>query len=189
MKKSRLMIPVIILLTVFLSACGSSVEKLSAEEEAVCGEWAYVHDKDTTVLGLYKDRKAKYENRKYTFYGDDSQIRLNDQKGNSISFRYRMEDDGMLLYRKAEYTYDGEGEPSGLIGQWKSAENWTFQFTESGTFLEDGFFSGIYTVDEEAGTFTLIYQDQFEDTECYYSLDGNKLSIEYPWKMVRTGSK
>ena len=34
-----------------------------------------------------------------------------------------------------------------------------------------------------------MYNDPIEDAVLYYSLDGDKLAIEYPWPMVPTGSQ
>ena len=42
--------------------------------------------------------------------------------------------------------------------------------------------------DEEAGTIKLMYDDPIEDTLLYYSIDGDDMTIDYPWPMVKTGS-
>jgi hypothetical protein len=70
-----------------------------------------------------------------------------------------------------------------------SGEKMVLLFTDKGTFLEDGYFPGYYTVDEANSTLKLVYNDQFEDTICYFRLEGDKLYIEYPWPMVKMSSK
>ena len=51
--------------------------------------------------------------------------------------------------------------------------------------MEDGYFPGTYTVDEESGSFRLHYAGgQLDDTVCYFTLDGDALTVEYPWRMV-----
>ena len=94
--------------------------------------------------------------------------------------------DKLYIYEQTTYKYDGEGEPEGLIGQWSCAEKkWKFEFTDDGTFMEDGYFPGYYIVDEAEGSFKLIYNDRFEDTVCYYNITGDELLLEYPWCMVK----
>ena len=39
--------------------------------------------------------------------------------------------------------------------------------------------------EEGDSSFKLMYIDHFEDTVCYYTLDGNVLMVEYPWQMVK----
>ena len=55
-------------------------------------------------------------------------------------------------------------------------------------FLEDGTFVGTFTEDPEAGTVQLVYlQQMFDDTLCYFRLEGNDvLKMEYPWPLVET---
>ena len=163
-----------------LSACGKKVEG------AFIGDWAYVHETTKTVLALNDNGKAEYLGDSYKYTADDDFLYLESSKEN-IKLRYRMDGEKLYIYQTTEYTYDGEGNPSDIIGNWVCTEKkWSFEFTEEGTFKEDGYFPGYYTVDEEAGTVKLIYNDHFEDTSFYYVLDGNKLTIEYPWETVRT---
>lgn len=189
--KKRNLLPVVLLLQIvlLLAACGKQGAPLSEEAKAICGDWAYIHDRDTTVFSAKENGTAKYEDEKYSFTCEDGFVVLTSKKGEISRLRYRLDDEGMLLYKNTEYTYSGTGEPNGIIGQWSSAENWTFEFTDSNTFMEDGYFPGVYTVDAENGTFTLVYNDKFEDTLCYYHTEGNKLYIEYPWRMVPTGTE
>ena len=83
------------------------------------------------------------------------------------------------------YEYKDEGTPDGIIGNWYNAEKkWSFEFTSSGTFKEDGYFPGYYTLGEDGTSISLVYNDHFLDSTLYYSIDGNQLTLEYPWPMV-----
>ena len=180
-----------VLLVLSLTGCGKAEKSsLSAEAQNVCGSWAYIHDRETAVAIFRENGTAEYEDARYSFECEDGFIVLTDKKGNTTKLRYELDADGMLLYRNTTYSFSGEGQPDGLVGQWTCPEtNWTFEFTGAGTFLEDGYFPGIYTVDEQNQVIKLIYNDQFEDTTCYYSLGNDTLNMEYPWRMVKTDSK
>ncbi len=155
--------------------------------DEVAGDWAYIHDPETIVLSIGKDGKAAFDGIDYKASADDRFITLSDENGEKTEHRYRVDSTGNLFfYETAVYTFDGEGEPEGLIGVWNDSEtNWSFEFTDKGTFKEDGYFPGTYVVNDEAGTIRLTYNDMFTDTICYYSISGNKMTIEYPWEMVK----
>ena len=172
-----------LLMTLLLAACGGRV--LSPEEEALCGRWAYNHDPGKAVLTLKKNGSADYEGNRYDFTCDGQYIRLTDRKGDILDLRYQMENGGMILYIPTEYQC--EGSPDGLVGLWRcEPKNWSFEFKADGTFSEDGAFTGHYITDEEAGTFTLNYLEPFDDATCHYTLNGDVLTVEYPWAMVPT---
>jgi len=129
--------------------------------------------------------------------GGDTKTAINVEGTSSVSYLWTDEDldniklyevtkNGMLLYQSKEYTFDGGKDASKLIGMWRSG-NSLFEFTEKGTFDEDGYFFGHYLIDEEAGTIKLMYEAPLEDTILYYNLDGEKLTIDYPWPMVLKG--
>ena len=59
-----------------------------------------------------------------------------------------------------------------------------FQFNEDGKFCEDNIFYGYYSVDEEASTIKLMYDEPLQDALLYYRLNGNELTIDYPWTLV-----
>lgn len=182
----------IVLMLMLTTACskkGNNTAK-SKDAQEVYGSWAYIHDKNTVVAEFNKDGTAKYDGKDYSFDYDSKFIRLKSSDGETLQLRYTLDDDGMYLYKKTTYTYDGEGNADSLVGEWTcKEENWTFSFTQKGTFKEDGYFPGHYTVDNKNSTFKLIYNDQFEDTVCYFNLEDNKLDIEYPWRMVRASNK
>ena len=184
MKPIRLIFLLLILLlsATLLLSCGNV--PLTAEEENLVGKWAYSHDPKKAELTIRRDGKAVYGKKAYRFSIDSERITLTDAAGAELSLRYQLNEDGMLLYRQAVYIR--EEEQDGITGLWSCpAENWSYQFTPQGTFLEDGVFPGYYSVDEEASTFKLMYSSHFEDTVCYYQLDGNSLLVEYPWQMVK----
>ncbi len=177
---------VIAILVVALAGCGKNDSNLSEAQKKVCGSWAYVHDKETEVLKLKDDGTAKYEKNKYTYEVNDTYITLMNTKGETVKFRYEMDGEDMLLYFETEYEYSGETEPNGIIGVWSNEKKWSFEFTTDGTFMEDGYFPGYYFQDEATKSVKLVYNDHFEDTTIYYTVDGNKLTLQYPWKMVTT---
>ncbi len=181
---------VIVLILLLMTACGKNNTALSEEAQGICDSWAYIHDKETAIAVFHKDGTAQYEGEDYSFECDSQFIKLKNSEGETTKLRYSLDDEGMYLYSNNTYTFSGEGEPSGLIGEWSCAEKkWSYSFTEEGTFLEDGFFPGYYTVDDENSTFKLVYNDQFEDTVCYFRIEENKMFIEYPWRMVKTSNK
>ena len=180
----------IMLIILLMTACGKNAAATSNEAKRICGSWAYTHDKKTAIAVFNKEGTAQYEGKDYSFECDSQFINLKDKDGNTIKLRYLINDEGMCLYSNNTYTFSGKGEPEGLVGEWSCAEkNWSYSFAEAGTFLEDGFFAGNYTVDDEKSTFKLVYNDKFDDTVCYFQLDDNKLQIEYPWPMVKTSNK
>lgn len=180
MKKRITLVCVLLLVLVTLAACGDDNNKLN-------GKWAYVHDTETAILVLKSNGTAIYNNDKYSYTYDDSFITLKASDGKDLKLRYEFDGADMFLYQPTVYVYDSEEVPDGLPGVWKGkeVEGWEFEFTESGEFKEDGYFPGYYVDDPENSRAKLIYNDQFEDTMIYYSIEGNELTIEYPWRMVK----
>ena len=167
-----------------LAGCARSAA-LSPAEQALVGKWAYDHDPKTAVLVLKQDGSAKYDGTKYDrFSFDGAFLTLTASDGTAQTIRCVQDVKGLLVYRST--VYERESGNDGLPGVWRDdADNWTFEFTNTGAFMEDGYFPGTYTVDEAAGSFRLHYAGgQLDDTVCYYTLDGNTLTVEYPWRMV-----
>ena len=180
----------IVLMVLLMTACGKNDTAKSEDAQKISGSWAYIHDRETEIAVFREDGIAQYEGKDYSFECDSQFINLKDTDGETIQLRYALDDEGMYLYSNNTYTFSGEGEPNGLIGEWTYEEkNWSYSFTEEGTFLEEGYFPGYYTVDDENSTFKLTYNDQFEDTVCYFRLEENNLHIQYPWRMVRISDK
>ena len=194
MKKSKFLptFLAVVLMLLLMTACNKNENDtaISNEAQSICGSWAYIHDKETAIAVFREDGTAQYEGKDYTFECDKQFIKLKDAYGEIIQIRYSLDDEGMYLYNNKTYTYCDDGEPYGLVGEWSCVEkNWSFSFTKEGTFMEDGYFSGYYTIDDENSTFKLVYNDQFEDTVCYFLLEENELHIEYPWRVVLISDK
>lgn len=179
MKKLGLGLLTIVFAVSFLTACGKKIDLGEVE-----GKWAYIHDTETVAFSAGSNGKATLDGEKYSVSVDDNYITLS-SGGKEEKLRYLIDKDGMLLYKNTSYTLDEGQELNGIIGTWSAGNGWVFEFTEEGTFKEDTYFPGYYTVDENAGTIKLIYNDHFEDTVIYYSLDGDKLTLQYPWRMVK----
>lgn len=160
-----------------LAGCGKS-----EDAEQLMGDWCYIHDTETVVLSFKSSGLAVFNNKDYNYAITDGFIEL--VNGNeTLKMRYVLEKDDFLLYQTTVYTCPDAREDS-ITGVW-THDRWAFEFTDEGTFKEDGVFPGQYIVDEEASTIKLIYNDHFVDTICYYTRSGNELTIEYPWTMVR----
>ena len=180
MKKSLL--AVLVGMMLLLAGCGSN-GTLSPQAQALQGKWAYIHDDRTPILWLKENGTAVFHEKKYTYGCDDETIALT-AGGKTMTLRYQWDGDDIYLYEQTTYTC--EGTHDGLVGKWVSeADHWSFEFTDQGTFNEDGYFPGHYSVNEAEGTFKLAYNDPFEDTTCYYWIDGDDLLLEYPWHMVK----
>ena len=150
-------------------------------------EWAYIHDRKTTILSLSDNGKAVFEGEKYSYTLENDILTLTDGDGNATSMRFIPDGDQRLLYETVVYEYKGEGQPDGVIGYWQQVDGYlSFEFTENGTFREDYYSPGYYFVDEENGIIKLVYNDMYDDTYIYYSIDGNTLTVDYPWPVVPT---
>lgn len=181
-KMKRLLLAVFAGAILLLAGCGTGTA-LSPQAQALCGKWAYIHDDATTVLQLKDNGNAVFHDKTYRFNCDDSFITLTGG-GTTTALRYQWDGDDIYLYEQTTYTC--EDTHDGLVGKWVSEkDHWSFEFTEQGTFDEDGYFPGHYTVNEAEGTFKLMYNDPFEDTTCYYHINGDELLVEYPWHMVK----
>ena len=194
MKSRRILLAycVILMMLLLMVACNNNeIDTVSSDDvTGIFGSWSYIHDKETRIALFRENGMAEYKGKDYSFEWDSQFIMLKDKDGETIQLRYAFHDGGMYLYSKDTYSFCGEGDPGGLIGEWSCGEkNWSYTFTDTGTFLEDGYFPGYYTVDDENSTVTLEYIDQFEDTVCYFRLEENNLHIQYPWRMVRIGDK
>ena len=162
-----------------LTGCVSGVEAKNLR-----GEWAYIHDTETVILKLTAGGKAVFHEKDYTYTCDAEFITLTSGE-EELCLRYKLENEQLYLYEQTEYVYEGGMPNDGLVGKWSDKDdNWSFEFTDTGTFREDGYFPGSYSVNEAEGTFKLMYNDPFEDATCYYTIDGNKLLVEYPWVLV-----
>ena len=182
------MIRKLLCLFVLLILCAAGT--VTAEDTQIGpGNWAFIHAPEESALLLREDGTAVFEGREYSWTDDGEFLRLAAESGEEITLRFVITGEKILLYIPAEFVrmegYTGEG----LLGVWtgKEHEGSTFIFRDDEMFLEDGTFTGSYRVDLEAGTFLLVYSQYFDDTLCYFRMDGNdSLTVEYPWTMVET---
>lgn len=155
------------------------------------GKWSYIYDTETTSMKISGD-SIVLDGVKSEYRYDTDRIYLKDKKGIETGLRYELDDNGVLyLYKQSTYEYKGEGAPEGIIGYWVDTDNGnsSFEFTDQGTFREDSYIPGFYSVTETGkneGTILFVYNDQYMDTTIYYSLKDNLLMVEYPWPMVPT---
>ena len=161
----------IVFIMSLLGGCGSKTEK-----------WAYNHEPLVAVIALSDNGKATYKGNEYTYTRDDTYITLKNEGGEQ-RIKYEMDGDNMTLYEESTCTRVGTGE--GVVGTWTQSNGWSYVFTENGEFSEEGIFYGHYTVEEANSRIKLMYDDPIEDAYLYYTLDGDKLTVAYPWPMVR----
>lgn len=166
---------------ILISGCGSSVSAGTAVG-AYAGKWAYNHDVEKTALVINDEGTAKLDGKKYTCTAEDDMVILQNDKGESVKVVFKDDEDDILVYKPTLYTRENGTE--GIAGRW-ICDKWSFEFTEAGTFLEDGYFPGYYAVNEEESVIVLIYNDMFENTIIPYSLTEEGLCLDYPWEMVR----
>lgn len=177
---------VCLILLFALCAAGTAV---SESTQIAAGDWAFNHAPEESVLLLREDGTAVFRGQEYSWTGDGEFIRLAAEGGEEISLRFVTTEEKTLLYIPSEYIREEDYPGEGLYGAWvgKEHEGSTFIFRDDNRFLEDGTFTGTFRIDEEDGTFLLIYPEYFDDTLCYFRLDGNNvLTVDYPWPMVET---
>lgn len=185
MKNRKFALLMCMVLVISFSLLGCGEPKLSGP---INGKWAYIHDTETTALEIKDNGTAVLDGQKYDCTYDDSVISLTDKNGNTQSLRYLTSgSDGIYLFKTSTYKYDGAGSPDGIIGVWVDTSNGksSFEFTDNGTFREDSYIPGYYYPDSETGSILLVYNDHYEDTLIYYTIDGDTLTVEYPWPMVK----
>ena len=165
----------IITVSLMMGGCGA---KVTTEK------WAYDHEPDKEILSLSSNGKAVYKETGYTYTKDDSYIDLKDNSGNTTDLRYLIDGEKMIVYETSTYYRDGGETKDGIYGVWKQDNGWLFRFTKDGQFSEEDFFSGSYRINKDEQSIKLMYSDPIPDAILYYSLDGDSLTIEYPWPMV-----
>ena len=164
-----------------LAGCGGG--NVNSYTQKLAGNWANTYDENVVDVVFRRNATAVYEGRECTFTADEQYITLTGDDGRETRLRYAFEGKTLYLYKEAKYSCTDH---DGIVGLWTGDNGkWSYEFTENGTFKEDGYFPGYYTVDESAGTFKLIYNDHFEDTVCYFTIDGDVLTVDYPWPMVK----
>jgi hypothetical protein len=198
-KAFLLFIGMVFVMATFITGCGKN-EKKTAES------WAYNFEDTAEVLRFDSDGTAFYLAKEYengvqvkkeknfsSYNKDDSYYTLKSSNGEELKFRYLRNDDGMVIYEKSTYKYSSVNTEAqnGVLGVWINPEfeKYYFEFTSSGTFMEDGIFAGYYEVNESEGTIKLKYNDPVPDTVFYYQINGDEMTVEYPWQLVPTNKQ
>lgn len=150
------------------------------------GEWAFDYEPETTVLKVDADGTAWYKGTEYRWEDQGTSLKLTDAEGKITSLRYTVTEEKKVIYPQTRYQRGKEVEgQGGLIGIWEGVDDKSnFVFTPAGYFLEDSSFTGNFMFNSEEGTFLLHYGDVFDDTTCYYSIQDEILTVEYPWTIV-----
>jgi len=155
------------------------------EKDEFTGKWAYNHDTATVIMDFKAGGKVNYKGTDYKYVENNGVLELT-SKDETLNLKYQFDKDTLYIYEPMTYHYQGEGDADGLIGYWLADNGRSnYEFTTEGTFREDSYIPGYYTVNEENHTIKCVYNDQYIDTTIYYTLDGNTLTVEYPWPMVR----
>ncbi len=174
----RKLTPVLLISTcmILLTGCRKKMES-----------WAYDYEPGTEVMALYQNGYGVYKGDRYNYEKDDNYITF--KKGSDeIKLRYEMAGDNMLLYESSVYTAAEDVQPGSIVGTWLQDNGWSYIFSETGEFSEEGIFFGHYSVDEANSRIKLMYEDPVPDIYLYYKLEGNTLTIDYPWPMTHTES-
>ena len=181
MKKFKNSFIIITALSSVILLAGCSGKKIES--------WAYSHEPEKEVIALYDNGMAVYKDARYTYSKDDSYITLVDKDKNETKLKYTLNGDKMTLYEKSTYKLEENTENDGIIGTWVQDNGWSYVFTPEGEFSEEGIFFGHYSVDENESCIKLMYNDPIEDAYLYYTLNGDELTVDYPWPMVNTEEK
>ncbi|MCQ2494456.1 MAG: hypothetical protein MJ104_07625 [Lachnospiraceae bacterium] len=155
------------------------------EKDAFYGKWAYSHDTEKMIAQFKTGGKVTYKGTEYSYVENNGVLEMT-SANETLNYKYMWDGDVLYIYEPMTYYYQGEGEADGLVGYWL-AENGrsNYEFTAQGTFREDSYIPGYYSVNEENHSIKCVYNDQYFDTVIYYTLDGNTLVVEYPWPMVK----
>ena len=177
-KKLPVLVFTMLLIFVLLAACSGKNSESSYE-----GNWSYSHEPKEPALVVKNSGKAKLDGKNFTYTEENGILRLENKAGDLAFAKFKNDGDKRHIFLYKHTIYTGANN-DGLIGKWTSGK-WSFEFTAEGTFLEDGYFPGYYSVDEENSALILIYNDQFDNTIIPYEIKGNKLILDYPWEMVK----
>ena len=179
MKKFKRLIALALMMVMCFSMIGCG------EKDAFFGKWAYNHDTATEIIQFKADGKLTYKGTNYFYTDNNGVFELTSSSGN-LNLRYVLDGETLYLYEPMTYHYQGEGEADGIIGYWLADNGRSnYEFTTEGTFREDSYIPGHYLLNEEEHSIKCVYNDHYVDTVIYYTLDGNTLTVEYPWALVR----
>jgi hypothetical protein len=163
-------------IALMVTGCGKKIES-----------WAYDYEPTEEVAAFYKGGKAVFKGEKYTYVKDDSYITFTG-KDETLKLRYTEDDGQMVLYEKATYVRSAQTPGAELVGAWYSdtVNGWSYEFNDRGEFSEDGIFYGYYSIDEDNQRIMLMYTYPVPNIYIYYEMDGDNLTISYPWTLVPT---
>ncbi len=152
----------------------------------ILGSWSFYPEGNTLDLVIDPNGSALYQGMIGSWWeNEDGTITIAPVNGNETVLRYEQGETGWIVYPRTEYMRSETANPDGIVGTWYVPETprVSFVFNEDGTFAEDTAFSGTYTVDEENGTIRLDYGGFFDPVVCRFSMDGDRLVVEYPWTL------
>ena len=182
----KLFLLVLVCCISFAVVCGSG------EPCPLLGDWAFDYEPAAAVLTVKDDGTACWNGADFTWEDDGSFLLLKDQAGETASLRYLVKEGRVQVFLAGTYTRTAKDRDEEIFGAWKKDGSYgnSFIFEKDMRFMEDGTFVGTFSLDEEAGTFTLKYQPAiFEDTTCYFTREGDSMTVEYPWTVVKTQEK
>ncbi len=150
------------------------------------GQWAVTSDAAAPILQLNEDGTALYDGSQYAWEDDGQFLLLKGDQEEVLHLRYQVTEKAPWIFKPMNYTRKEGTTGEGIRGVWNldGSDMGFFEFSDKGTFLEDGLFDGTYKVDYEAGSFTLVYTKYLDDTVCYFTIDGDRMIVEYPWMLV-----
>ena len=177
---------VLFLVAVFVLLCCFSGLLPAFAEEFPTGEWAVTAEAAAPLLQLNADGTALYDGAQYAWEDDGQFLLLKGDREEVLRLRYQLTERGPWIYKPMNYTRKEGTTGEGIRGVWNldGSEMGFFEFSDKNTFLEDALFDGTYTVDYETGSFTLVYGKYLDDTVCYFTIDGDRMIVEYPWMLV-----
>lgn len=153
---------------------------------SLVGEWVFSDMPGTTLMYLKEDGSAIYGGQSLVWEDQHDALLLTDEAGESLRLPYLPTGTGITVWLPSVFERISEiGGVGEITGTWRATGNSqsSFVFTLDGQFLEDGIFSGTYTVDEENATVKLQYSGPFADTEIFYVFMDEALVIYYPWAL------
>jgi hypothetical protein len=179
----RKLMLIIMILLMGVSCC------IAESEESILtnGTWVFDYDHDVIALKMNEDGTVWYKNQVYQCEKQADRLLLTDSNGETFVLRFRKAGDKVEIYQHTDY-HRGSGteDQEGLFGVWEGTEDGSsFVFTPTGFFLEDSFFSGTYMISEDGTSFLLKYGNTFDDTACFFQIENDVLTVEYPWVIVQ----
>lgn len=165
----------------------------TGEPCGLLGDWAFNYEPTVSALQVLEDGTAVWNGAAYTWEDDGETLTLTREDAEAdeepVKLRYLADGEKVFIYLPASYIRIAKDRDDEIFGAWvqEGASRSSFIFEKSMQFMEDETFVGSFEVDAEAGTFTLHYiPNYFDDTTCYFTWDGDSMTVEYPWTIVPT---